>query len=136
MSATDPMSRSRVRMLAHTQPSWASDRIIELEAERDEAIAENKRLTDELNDVGAECSRLESDILDIHDALADPDEPSAINAEWIIERIGQLREAIAERDAYHEALTWIASPKRASYDRDGTHAWEIATKALKGEAGR
>lgn len=58
--------------------------------------AEVRRAYEEANDVGAECSRLEADLVDIHDALVDSDDPRpvAINATGIIERIQELRAAL------------------------------------------
>jgi hypothetical protein len=56
-----------------------------------EQRAEDRCATCDEDSAGAECSRLEADLLDIHDALADPDEASAINAAWIIERIEALK---------------------------------------------
>lgn len=60
-----------------------------------EALAKKKELDAaiawfEHDSVGAECSRLESDMLEIHDALVDAGLDGTINAQSIIERIGLL----------------------------------------------
>lgn len=61
----------------------------------EEALAKKKALDAaiewfEHDSVGAECSRLESDQLEIHDALVAAGLEGAINAQSIIERIKQL----------------------------------------------
>jgi hypothetical protein len=111
MSATDPMPRSRVRMLAHTQPSWASDRIIELEAERDEAIAERDRLR--------EREAHFAKVLGVTDG-----------GEYRNDWDSRIEALIAERDAAREALTFIAriDPVDAALDPD--RAVRIARAAL------
>jgi hypothetical protein len=82
---------------------------------------EVQKWIDECNDVGAECSRLESDQLEIHDALEAAGHPGAINAQSIIERIEALagereRTVAAVVEALREAAAELApnEPAQAS----------------------
>jgi hypothetical protein len=66
------------------------------------------------NDVGAELSRIEADMLDIHDALEDAGLPGAINADSIIERIAAMDKLRADRDAIREAARRLLGAHQAN----------------------
>lgn len=70
----------------------------------------------------------ETDIGSIEEVYV-PGEPEAVSPDDPLINGNRWRE---ERDRYKEALTLIASPNRATYDKDGTGALQIARRALKG----
>lgn len=97
-----------------------------------------QQLYDELNNVGAECSRLEADILDIHDALVSRGLDGAINAGSIIERIESLRPAEPEAwewRAYVRVEDFVVQPDFASsvpYDTPERPARIVAEDRAEG----
>lgn len=77
---------------------------------------------DDDDNAGAELSRMEDDMLDIHDVLTDAGLPGAVNAESIRERIVELAKAreITDRQR-HEITTMNAVLHRKNVELDALH---------------
>ena len=82
--------------------------------------------------VGAECSRLESDVLEMHDALVDAGYDGAINSESIVERVKALT---AERSRTHQpdATLCATCGKEVTTGQEVGAGWGLIWHAECGE---
>lgn len=101
------LSTRRLEALAE---SWRNTTSSDPERRRDTlaALEELIATREDEDSAGAECSRLEADILDLHDQLERAGLPGAINAESVRERIELL---VAARDGLGDSATRISAER-------------------------